>query len=152
MRHVIHEHGHVGTLPGEHHLRGDMVGAEDRRAHLVEGAHRLPDTRVDVIATAEGGPQRRGPRVRAEDADGVVDVRRVPPHKLRHALRQKRRAELLTLPCATQPRVAPKEAKAWPHEGWRYARPGGVSRMPRTYACPTRPNPPMWCSCFIHSC
>ena len=40
----------------------------------------------DVLARAEGPPQRRGLRIWAEDGDSVMDVRRVPPHKLRHAL------------------------------------------------------------------
>ena len=77
--HVKLELGHISALPGEDHLRGGVINTDDRGAHLVASTHRLPDTRVDVLARAEGGPQRRGPRVRAEDGDSVVDERRVPP-------------------------------------------------------------------------
>ena len=63
---VIHKLGHVSTLPSEHHCSGSVVDARDGRAHWT-----------------------RQRRVRAEDGDGVVDVRRVShPHKLRHALRR----------------------------------------------------------------
>ena len=59
--HVIRELGHVSTLPGEGHPRGGVVNDDDGRAHLVASAHRLPGTRTDVLAKAEGGSQRRGP-------------------------------------------------------------------------------------------
>ena len=62
------------------------VDADCRRAHSVTGAQRLLSARVDVLAGARSRPQRRSPRVWAEDGDSVVDVRRLPTHKLRHAL------------------------------------------------------------------
>ena len=68
--HVIHELGHVSALPGEEHLSGSVINADDRKAHLVTGSHRLPGPQIDVLTGAEGGPQRRGARVRAEDVDG----------------------------------------------------------------------------------
>ena len=86
--HVTHELGHVSALPVEDHLSGGVINTDDRRAHLNAGSHRLPGTCVDVFMGARSRPQRRGARVRAEDVDGVMHVRRVPPHKLRRALQR----------------------------------------------------------------
>ena len=37
--HVIHELGHVCALPGGDHLRGGLINAANRGAHLVAGSH-----------------------------------------------------------------------------------------------------------------
>ena len=76
---MVHELGHVSTPPGEHHFRGGVVNANDRRAHFLTGAHRLPGARVDVLTGAKSRPQR-GAQVWAEDGDSVVNARRVPPN------------------------------------------------------------------------
>ena len=83
--------GTVSALPGEDHLRGGVINANDRTAHLVTSLH-------------------RGPRVKAEDGDGVVHMRRVPHHEFGSG-GQRGRAELLTLPCAAQPQTWSQRSK-----------------------------------------
>ena len=114
--HVVHEHGHVSALSGGHHFSWGVINADDCRAHFVTGTHQFPGARVDVLAGAEGRPQRRGPGVWAED----------PTNSDIPWGGQRRRAEHPTLPCATQPRVAPQEARA----ASRARRPGPDEKFP----------------------
>ena len=60
-----------------------MINASARRAHFVTSAHQLPGARIDLLARAKRRPLLR---VWAGDGDSLVDVRRVPLQKLRHAL------------------------------------------------------------------
>ena len=70
---VKHELGYVSILPDER----SVADTEEGRVTLVASVHRLPGSRIDVLTRAESRPQGRGPRVRAEDGDSVMDVRRV---------------------------------------------------------------------------
>ena len=83
-----------------------MIDAANRRAHLVAGSHRLPRLGIGVFAGAKGGARLQG-----EDVNGVVYGVSHLRNSIWRSSGQSRRAELLTLPCAAHPQVAPKGGK-----------------------------------------
>ena len=69
--HVVHEPGHVSTLPGEHHFRGSVINVSNRQAHFVASDHQFPGARVDLLTRAK----EESSAVWAEDCDSVMNVR-----------------------------------------------------------------------------
>ena len=93
--HVVHELGHISTLPGEDHLSGGVVNTDDRGTYLIASSHRLAGPSIDVLARAEGDPSAVVP----ESELRTVTAGPTPTNSDMRSGGQRRREELLTLPC-----------------------------------------------------